>query len=120
MIHAYGPFNKLRMVCINFSLTIIQFSHTRSACNRYIRLICSRFTLIFVVVAVFAISKHYIFHFSIIHAYEPFNKLRMVCINFSLTIIQFSHTRIICSRHIRLICSDLTLIFVVVVAFTIS
>ncbi len=60
MIYDHGPFNKVRMVCINFSLTTIKFSYTRSASSRHIRLICSASTLIVVVVSVLIISKHYI------------------------------------------------------------
>ncbi len=61
-IHAYGSFNKFRMVFINFSLTTIKFSNTRSACSRHIRLICSVLTFDpnFFVVSALIISKHYI------------------------------------------------------------
>ncbi len=162
MIHAYGPFNKCRMVCINFSQTIIQFSHTRNLCNRHKKLTCSGLTLIFwlslfspfpnmiflndtclwtlqQVQDVFyqlLIHYHIVFthqkcmwktyplinlqwfdphfcgcccflniqtlYFSMMHAYGPFTKFRMVCIKFSLTIIQFSHTRCVCNQHIML------------------
>ncbi len=60
MIFSHGPFNKLRMVYINFSLTTVMFSYTRSACSRHIRLICSAFILIVVAVSVLIISKFYI------------------------------------------------------------
>ncbi len=59
MIYAHGPFNKLRMVCIIFLLTIIQFSHTSCMWKTHqVNLQC--FDPHFVVVSVLVISKHYI------------------------------------------------------------
>ncbi len=113
MLFAYGPFNKSKMVCINFPLTAIQFSHNECTCSIHIRLICSGLNLIFCCVCFYHIQTLY---FSMIHAYGPLNMLRMVCMNVPMTIILFSHTRSTCSRHIRLIWSTLTLM-VLVVAF---
>ncbi len=109
MICAYGLYNRFRMVCITFSLTNILFSFTRFVCNRNIWVICSGLTISFVVVADLTMYEQKI---SMQYYLWNFNKFRLVCINFSLTIIWFSHNRSIYDRHIRLICNGLTLIFV--------
>ncbi len=104
MIHANEPFKKFRMVFIIFSLATIKFSYSWSACRRHIRLICSTLTI--------SLFDHIqTLYFSMIHAHLPFKKFRMVFIICSLTTIKFSYSIIACSRHIRLICSALTLIF---------
>ncbi len=59
ILHAYGPFNKSDIICINFSLTLIKFSHNRCICGEHtIWILSYGLTLIFVFVAVFNICKH--------------------------------------------------------------
>lgn len=85
------------MVDSNFLLTIIQFSHTRSGCGRYIWLIFCGETHKFFDLA--DLTIFHLFYFSIIYVHVPFNKIKMVCINFSWTSTQFSHTRSAFSRR---------------------
>ncbi len=80
--HAYGPFNKFRIICINFSLTTTQFWNTKNVCKIH--------NVNYVVVVsflLFCFNHIRTWYFSLMHAHGPLNKFMIVCINFSSTII---------------------------------
>ncbi len=108
MIHAYGPFNKFRMVCNNSLLIITQFSQTKCAFVKHTMwLIYSGLTLIYVAVAVITISKHYI---SL--CYMPMVPSESLWW-FVSTVYWLSssfHTPEKSNRKNKIICSDLTVI----------